>query len=221
MKRLVFAVAVALVLSCAFSYAQSLPSSKAAIKMSDVALINATTATAGLWTDLLSASIKTSEQKDLILGVSLETGLFTRTLVKSKGGTPDTQWAEARVEVRVLVDDTSIADPGVVTFDKRFQQLMAKFGGIMNCTDLDADGHIDYNECTLTEEELELILDTMAAHHFNFALTNVGSGVHTVKLQARVRTDTSSGQASATGAVGKGALTVEEVRLVKDAIILQ
>lgn len=224
MKRLAFAVAVAVVLSCAFGYAQNLPSSKAAIQMSDVALINATAGPTG-WVDLLSASLKTSQQKDLIIGVSLETGLVTRTLVKSKAGIVDTQWAEANVEVRVLVDagtdNQRVAAPGIVTFDKRYQELMAKFGGINTCVDTDQDGHIDYTECTLTQEELQLLLKTLAAHHFNFALTDLGAGVHTVQLQARVTTDTSSTQASATGAVGKGALTVEEVRLIKGAEIIE
>jgi hypothetical protein len=220
MKRLIFGVALALVCSCAFGYAQSLPSSKTAIKLSDVALIDATAGPTG-WVNLLNTSIKTSEQKDLVLGVSLETGLFTRTLVKSKGGTTDTQWAWANVEVQVLVDGKRVASPGVVTFDKRYQELMAKLGGILNCVDTDGDGHMDYNECTLSDEEIQLVLDTMAAHHFNFALTELGAGEHAVQLQARVTTNTSGLQASATGAVGKGSLTVEEVRLVKGAIIMQ
>lgn len=220
MRRLCLGIAVAIFLSGAFGYAQNLPSSKSAIMMSDVALIDATSGTDG-WQPLLTATLKTSEQKDLILGVSLETGLFTRTLVRSKGGAQDTQWAWAKVEVRVVIDGERYANPGTVMFDKRYQELMAKFGGIMTCSDLNGDGIVGVNECTFTDEELQLILDTMAAHHFNFALTELGSGVHTVQVQAKLSTNTSSTQASATAAVGKGALTVEEVRLVKDAVIIQ
>jgi hypothetical protein len=87
--------------------------------------------------------------------------------------------------------------------------------------DVNGDGVITIDECTFTDEELELILDTMAAHHFNFALTNVGSGTHAVKVQARIMASAATLQSEATGTVGKGAVTVEEVRLVKDAVILQ
>lgn len=221
MKRLTLAVLAVLAVS-SLANAQS---AKSAVSISNTTLIAATTGTGG-WTDILNTSIKTSEQKDLMLGVSLETGLFTRTLVKSKNGVADTQSAQAQVEVRVVLDPGTsaerTAEPGAVTFDKRFQQLMAVFGGVMNCGDTNGDGIITVDECTFTDEELELILDTMGAHHFNFALTDVGAATHTVKVQARVTTDASSLlQAGATGSVGKGAVTVEEVRLVKDAVIIQ
>jgi len=38
----------------------------------------------GSWTTILTQNIKTPNQKDLIIDVSLETGLYTRTLVRSK-----------------------------------------------------------------------------------------------------------------------------------------
>lgn len=92
----------------------------------------------------------------------------------------------------------------------------------MSCGDTNGDGIVTVDECTFTDEELQLILDTMGAHHFNFALTDVGAATHIVKVQARVTTAASSLlQAGATGSVGKGAVTVEEVRLVKDAVIIQ
>jgi hypothetical protein len=190
-------------------------------------LVPATSGTggAGGWVSVLDTGLHTSQQKDLIMGVSLETGLFTRTLVKSKGGTQDTSTAEANVQVRVLIDAGTaaqrIAEPGVVTFDKRFQSLMAKLGGVLNCTDVNGDGVITFDECTLTDEEIELILSTLAAHAFNFVLDDLGSGDHTVTVQVRVTTNTSTqnGEAAATGAVGKGSVTVEEVRLVKGSDI--
>jgi hypothetical protein len=103
-------------------------------------------------------------------------------------------------------------------FDKRRQTLMAKLGGVLNCSDLDGEGIIGFDECTLTDEEIQLILDTKAAHSFNFVLDNLGSGTHTVRVLARITTDhgADTGTSSAAGLVGKGSLTVEEVRLVKD-----
>ncbi len=208
--------ALALALTPAIATAQS---AKNAVQLSDVALVPATGQQ--LWSPILRTSIKTSQQKDLVIGVSLETGLFTQTLVRSKGGTSDTSKAEALVQIRVRVGNRTAA-PGVVTYDKRYQELMAKFGGVLSCSDLNGDGIVSFDECTLTEEELQLILDTMAAHAFNFVLDDLGSGTHEVVVEAMVDTSASwqLGSASATAAIGKGSLTVEEVRLVKGAEIL-
>lgn len=198
-------------------------SAKNALTTAPNVLVNTTTNQA--WTTILDTKLHTSQQKDLVMGVSLETGLFTRTLVRSKGGTADTSYAEANIQVRVLVDagtaNERLAEPGVVTFDKRYQELMAKLSGVLTCTDTNGDGIIQYDECTLTDEEIQLILDTLAAHSFNFALDDLGSGTHTVSVQVRVTTDTGAqaGSSSATGMVGKGSLVVEEVRLVKGSDI--
>src|SRR5713226_5865040 len=169
---LTLALAITLVLGIAS--AQSQPASKAAVQVANTTLIGQTgTATPpGVWVDLLSATIKTSQQKDLFVDVSLECGLFTETLVRSKGGTSDTSKAEAIVMVRVLVDGVP-AQPGAVNFCTRSQTLMAQFGGILSCTDLNGDGVITLDECTLTNEQLDLILDSMAANAFNFALADV------------------------------------------------
>jgi len=43
-------------------------------------------------------------------------------------------------------------------------------------------GIIQYSECT-SPAELELILDTQAAHHFNFVSADVETGIHTIKGQ--------------------------------------
>jgi hypothetical protein len=173
------------------------------------------------WATLLSVHIQTPQQKDLIVGGSLQTALFTRTLVKSKGGTPDTSEAEAKIEVRIVMDPTTpgvgatgtIADPGVVTYDRRRQNLMAILGGFLQCT-LDV--------CVLTDEQIQLILETTSAHHFNFILDDTGTGAHTVELQVRLNTNTAwvAGNAEATAVIGKGSLTVEEVRLVKGADVV-
>jgi hypothetical protein len=82
------------------------------------------------------------------------------------------------------------------------------------------DNIVNFDECQ-TPEELGLILDTLEAHHFNFVIDDLGSGIHTIVVEARVTTSANwqLGSASATGAVGKGTVTVEEVRLVKGAEI--
>ncbi len=54
----------------------------------------------------------------------------------------------------------------------------------------------------------------VAAASFSYVAVDVPVGVHTVCVQARVDTD-GTGDFRAFGAVGKGTLTVEEVRLIK------
>ncbi len=182
------------------------------------------------WSTVLKGQIHTATPKDLLIGVSLETSLLTETLVKSKGGVQDTSTAEAGIEVKVLVDGNEVeneAAPGVVVFDKRKQQLSATLGGYYtNCTDANGDGIIDMTtECTLAQEEIDLLLDTTAAHHFNFIQANLGQGTHNVVVKAKISNNTASasGAATASALLGKGSLSVEEVQAVNspDGIVLQ
>jgi hypothetical protein len=188
-------------------------SAKATAKVGNVNVLNQTTLG---WTTILSNTIKTANQKDLFIDVSLETGLYTQTEVKSRGN-KDTSSAGATIKVQVLVDGAP-AYPGEVVFDRRSQTLSATLGGILeNCTDSNGDGDIDLNDCTLAPEEIELILDTMAAHSFNFIMDDLRPGEHAVEVQAMISTSSSSGagSASANATIGNGSVTVEEVRLIK------
>ncbi len=152
--------------------------------------------------------------KDLVIGLSFETMLMTETVVRSKGGTKSTSEAEASIEMYVLVDG-EMALPGEVIFDKRTQTLWATLGGVLDCTDGNADGIISFDECDLTDEEIGLALDTAAAHTFNFLAYDIGSGSHTIEAYARLSTSdgvvTDSGSSNASAALGKGTLSVWEV----------
>lgn len=211
-------------------------SAKNAMSVSGLTLVRATSAT-NSWDKVLGASIHVASQKDLIAGASLETGLYTKTQVKSKNGTTDTATAGVQIEVRVLVDLDSdgrgsvvdesgvtidgfdlIAAPGYVVYDKRVQTLSATLGGVIqSCTDQNLDGTIDITtECVVTDEDIDLILDTMGAQHFNFVVPNLPVGMHRLELQARITSSTGamSGSSSAAALIGKGSFTVEEVRAV-------
>ncbi|UCB59009.1 MAG: hypothetical protein JSV67_01550 [Thermoplasmatales archaeon] len=127
--------------------------SKATIKVSELTLIDwsgtddETNPYDSGWTTILTQNIKTPNQKDLFIDVSLETGLWTRTKVKSKVtasnplGEWDTSKAQAQILIRVGVDgnyaslpvgmqEAGVAFPREVTFDEREQILSAKFMGI-------------------------------------------------------------------------------------------
>jgi hypothetical protein len=217
MKALIALSSSALPLASATSLAEGTPSAKSAIQLSGLTLLDETT---GQCKDILQTILKTSAQKDIIATVALEAGLFTETQVKSKNGTEDSSTARSSIKVRLLVDDNP-AYPGQVTYAEREQKLMASLGGVLNCYDYNGDGSITFDECTLTEEQISLMQRTLNANTFVFALDDVGTGVHTIKVQACVSTYTQSGAgtAAAKAWVGKGALSVEEVRLVKGSEI--
>jgi len=208
------------------AFGQSQPSSKATAKVGDIHVMDDITSAdspkVGDWQSVLKNTLKTPNQKDLFINVSMEIGLLTGTLTRSKLGTPDTSKADAGVEVRVLVDGKE-ALPGIVTFGRRTQTLTATFQGLIDgCLSIDpiTGGIILDPDCVLPEE-LELILKTMNANAFVFIIEDLNSGVHTIDVQARINLEASAqaGHANALALIGKGSMTVEEVRLIKNPLI--
>jgi hypothetical protein len=229
--------------SCTLISAASLPASKAAAQITTVTTCaGAATAFAtnpctnidgsGRWQDVMTTQIKTSNVADLFAGVSLVTGLYTSTTVKGNNtGATSTAVAEGTVRVRVLLDpaQTGCQDaagctafktlPDVnngVVFDQRVQSLSANLGYIFT-----GECALSPSTCTLTPEEISLVLDTSAAHHFSFVLPNVGTGVHTLVVQAQLSTEntsifsnTNGGISVANALFGLGSLTIDSVRLV-------
>lgn len=186
------------------------------------------------WVSVLTTHIKTPNAKELGIGVSLQCGLVTDTTVRSKNGELDSASAQARIKILVRItqpDGSKVfaapengadldgvllsADTGV-TYCDRFQKLAARFSGL-NCTAGD-DGAVTCAD----PEELQLILKTMSVHHFNFLHANAVPGIQTVEVLARAQSaaaldGTKLGGAGASALVGAGALSVETLRLVKDA----
>ena len=167
------------------------------------------------FTKVLSTTLKNSgEPKDLVIGLSFETSLFTKTMVQSQKGKKSSSVADAEIEMYVTVDGVP-ALPGTVTFDKRKQELWASLGGVMDCSDMNGDLIVSFDECTITDEEIGLILDTKAAHTFNFLAYNIGSGSHVIEAYARLSRNAQvvegTGDADANASLGKGTLSVWEV----------
>ena len=187
------------------------PSAKATAVFSDIAIMDSTEME---WTNILSTQLKTSNQKTLFINASLECGLLTKTLVRSKNGTKDTSTATAAVMLQVLVDGIAAA-PGQVVYCRRTQELSATLSGILQqCSDANGDGTILASECQFTDEEISLLLSTMNANSFNFG-ADVGTGLHQIAVQAKIYTSTSTqtGEAAATGTIGKGSVVITEQRL--------
>ena len=188
------------------------PASKATAKVGDISFVTETDE----WTTILTQDIRTPNGKDLFIDVSLQCGLYTQTEVKSKGGAKDTSTADAMITVRVLVDGVA-AHPGPVVFSRRYQELSAVLQGQIPLIWDEDLGKYVIAEGALTFEEIELILDTMDAHSFNFIIDDLTSGVHTVEVQAMIDTAAVEGEgtASASASIGKGSVTVELVRMIK------
>ena len=219
---------LALSLAAVSGYAQtSQPSAKVTAKTANLTLLPPTT-TQGEWHTVLANSIKTANQKDLFISASFEVGLYTDTLVKSKLMVSDTTTAKADVKVRVVLDlgtgAERVVEPGEVVYGRRSQTLSATLeGAIAGClsvvTNLDGSLGIVLNQACVQPEVIDLILDTMDAASFNFVAVDVPQGVHTVSVQAQIETTgtVQNGTFEARALVGKGAVTVESVRLIKNA----
>ncbi len=189
-------------------------------------------------------TIKVPQDKELLVGVSAEVALFTDTSVKGKNGGSAKAMAGAAggvliVAVPVREGAPSVAAPGPVVLSARVQVLEATLGGVIeSCTDDDLDGTITVaDDCIVSDEEIGLMLATMASHHFNFVLPNMDAGEYAIKAifgtaaLAAVDIDEttqifegddqiSNISASATGiaAIGKTMVTVQQVRAVKDSL---
>ena len=200
------------------------PSAKATAFFGDIAILPSTDLA---WSTIMDTTIKTSMGKTLFINASLECGLLTSTTVRSKNGTKDTSSATAGVQVRVLLDG-NVVEPGQVVYGRRTQTLSATLeGAIAGCltvtTNVDGTLSIILDPNCVTPETIELILDSMDAASFNFVATDVPQGVHTLSVQARINTATSvqTGSASALATVGKGSVTVESVRLIKNEDVVE
>ena len=231
----VLAVLAVFLVAGLVSAATGQPAAKATADVSDITLIDPTEEAD--WTTILSNEIKTPNQKDLFIDVSLECGLYTDTKVDSLGGYMDRAEAEASVQVQVLIDGEP-ALPGSVTFCKRSQILEAEFMGLLTdeegnvciqvtevCTDpmdpTTCELVVTIDEDCLRPETLRLILETMNANSFNFIAANLTPGTHTVEVQAKVESFTESTLDSGTKikdsddgtagfAAGDAVLTVEK-----------
>ena len=235
-KTIVIALVTALVVTLVgvglVANAENLPSSKATAKVSELTLIDWTEEED--WTTILVQSIKTPNKKDLFIDVSLETGLYTRTLVRSKRKAADdedwdTSTAHAEIQVRVVIDegtaDERDASPTPVVFNMREQTLSTKFMGIFTgeCIEVDpVTGNVTLNYTCLEPEELELILETLSANSFGFVIDELTPGVHTVSVQARIATngEADEGEWEAEALVGKGSVLIEVVRMINQSELL-
>lgn len=166
--------------------------------------------------EALMATLHVAQQKDLLIGVSAQIGLITFTKAKGKGGS-ETQVGEALASAGVTVtlelrdaegNLVQVAAPGPVIFALRLQEL--KVGVTFSSTEF------------LSTVTVSLLLDTTAAHHFNFLGVDLDQGVYDVvavfNLSAFVAIVGEDAIAEAEVILGPRMVTAQEVRAVKGSI---
>ena len=177
--------------------------------------------------EILHAVIKTANKKDLLIGVSLQSGLYTDTKVKGKNGSSESAGAMGGVEVEILIDDQPVF-PAKVVFAKRYQTLTAVLGGVIESCEVSCTTNPDTlettcsdiviaDDCVVLDEEIGLILETTSANHFNFVAPNLAPGEHDVRVNVTAKSSadvagTDGNEATGWAVVELGSLTVEEVR---------
>jgi hypothetical protein len=146
---------------------------------------------------ILSSILKTANKKDLLIGVSLQSSIYTDTTVKGKNGSTEQAGATGAIEVMVEIDGHAVY-PSQVIFAKRIQELNAVLGGVIETCEVNCvteiindapvttcDDIVVATDCFVTEEEIGLALTTTSANHFNFVAPNIDSGEHLVEVTAR------------------------------------
>ncbi|MGA1840777.1 MAG: hypothetical protein ACMUIU_09150 [bacterium] len=234
MKK-IFGVSIIIIIAISFCFVNAFaePSAKVTANVGNIKQVDAG---AG-WVKIMENNIKTANAKDLFVDVSLECGLTTDTYVSSKVLDRAKAVAEAVVYVKVEMDGVPIlpgmmADPNGppapekegVTFERREQTLIAHFAGdLTGCIDPNTGYIVIDDPNCIAPEDLQLILDTMSANSFNFIAPDVPVGSHTLSVYAQVVVVTSTetevyatAEAWAHAYIGKGSVTVEEVRMIKD-----
>jgi hypothetical protein len=226
MKSFVALAAMGLLLTSGSGLAQS---ARYTVRIRELMLLpDVTTPTtnqtaSGEWKDLLHTTLSTGQRKNLTMEVSLEAGLHTVAPARARSGTGEGAPARGLLELRVLVDGTPVA-PGPVLLTERPQHLLNRLGDVLeSCADSDANGTIVADECIFTGEEQRRVLRALETYSLTFALDDIDTGTHDIRVQARVSVSTqgATGSASAGAWIGRGAVSVEEVRLVKSFDISQ
>ena len=207
------------------------------------------------------ATIKVPNNKELLVGVSAEIGIVTDTSIKGKLGGSARAIAEGGAYAQVCAvhigtdDVEKCALPGWVTMSRRIQELEATLGGVIeSCEDFLTvledgttvgtpddpvpDGVITIAlECVVSDEEIGLVLDTLAAHHFNYVIPNLAQGEYDIRAYFMTKTSAEvdidevsiedcpeeqepcvSASAYAKAFIGKYMVTVQQVRAVKGDI---
>ena len=165
---------------------------------------------------LLSSTMKTSGPTDLIIQHTQECSLVTDVKLSSTGSSDSS--ATATENVWIEIDGTPVPvssipspDNGKVVFcDRTFRiatNILTQIQTLCGAT-----------ATTCAESTFDAYLKTKSTHGFNWVALNVGSGVHTIVVKAKLDSAV-LGDGDASVLVGKRTLIVQPVKLANDITI--
>jgi hypothetical protein len=152
---------------------------------------------------ILHTTIKTTDRQDLLIGISLQSGIYTAAGGNGKKGSTRQAGPMAAIELHVKIDGQP-ADPATVIFAKHAQELTAELGGVIQTCTPACNTELTYDDagslsgtvttckesiivkdCVVTDEEIGLLLSTTSANHFNFFAPDREAGDHTIEVYAK------------------------------------
>ncbi len=181
-------------------------------------------------TGALLATMKMPSGKEILAGVSAESGILLFTKVTGKLGGSGTAIALGRVAVVIKacdVDTDVCFDPvpnGRIVLNARVQALTATLGGVIDsCTDIDGNGTIDVEtECIVTDEEIGLLTKNQSANHFNVVFLDLPQGTYQIRARFTIisasyadSTENACAYAGSRVVLGDRIVTLQDVRAVK------
>jgi hypothetical protein len=246
-KEVVILTVLALFVSVS-AFAQGDPSAKFAAVYSDDVLLAATEAQScdigegdpdqafdfDTQSGVLLATMKMPSGKEILTGVSGESGILLVSNVKGKNGGSGTSLGWGRVSVKIKavnVDTGEIYFPvpdGRIVLNARAQVLNATLGGVIeSCEDGDGDGVINVaTECVVTDEEIGLLTWNRSANHFNVVFKDLPQGTYEVRARFRVTSvswaDASVDACAYAGSIvvlGDRIVTLQDVRAIKGGVV--
>lgn len=192
-----------------------------------------------VYVDGMTTDIRVPQQTNLSIDVALQCSLATDTTVRTKGGDKASANAQAGIKVRVEIqalDDGNPVGPKTyaypnadvtadentgITYCQRSQTLEAILQGQIDLDSCTQSGSFVAGDCTLSDEEIRLVLSTLSAHAFNFFTPDLTSGDYRVRVEANPETsteviegdiDAEPSEALAAALIGQGSMVIDEVR---------
>ena len=174
---------------------------------------------AGQTETIMTATMRTSKPTDIMIHTGLECSIFTQLLTNN---TDNSATAGARARVWLEIDGKIVS---------LLQNSQPPQNGTIPASGNDTDKVTfcdrEYSR-TVTDDENPLdgidseddYISTKSAHGFNWVQMNLGSGIHTIKVQAELTTNT-EGQATAELEIGNRTLVVEPTKMANDAVIAE
>jgi len=244
MKKISILIAILMSLTISLSSAYALSSAKATAQFRDLAGVTLGAGWTTVFKQLIKTPTAKDLfiNASFEVGMTTNTAVMSKKLERAIANAE----AKVEVRVIRDGHDAQPVQPGEITYAWRKQTLVAEFGGLYDLWDAEcvqtttdsetgAVASIVFSEdaACFDAEYLQLILSTMNANSFNFIDVDVPQGTHSIEVQVRLtyvlgdgvdifeRPDLaddilSMSYEGSTAWIGKGSVTIESVRMIKD-----